>query len=451
MTASDQPGLDVAIIGSGPAAFYAAAELARQNRCRAHVRMFERLPTPGGLARAGVAPDHAERREVIQAYESLARSQGRFELFGHVEVGHDIHLDELFKHHHAVIYATGANSSRELDVPGAELAGCLPAAAVVGWYNAHPDWTDLQVPLDTPRALVIGNGNVALDIARLLLKSAEELDASDLACHARDALRCSQIREVLVVGRRGPQDAAFTHPELLELGTLESSVVQLDGQCLRGVHWPSSYAMRLRRATLQRFAENSPAAGQKQLHLLFNTQLTGLHGSSRVNEVELHCAEPGKARGQTRRLPAGLVIHAIGYRGQAQPDLPFDPQRATIPHRAGRVIREQQILPGCYVTGWIKRGPRGVIGSNKLCARETVNSLLEDFCTGRLAAPAQPRENFSAWLHQRQPEAVNFNDWKTIDRHERATAAPGRPREKLTDVKAMLDIIRHASRNTPAA
>lgn len=446
-----RPDLNVAIVGSGPAAFYAAAELARQHQCRAHVRMFERLPTPGGLARAGVAPDHAERRDVIHAYEALARSQGRFEFHGHVEVGRDIHRDELLKHHHAVIYATGANRSRELELPGAQLAGCLPAAAVVGWYNAHPDWTDLQIPLDEPRALVIGNGNVALDIARLLLKSPDELETSDLASHARHALRASRIREVLVVGRRGPQDAAFTHPELLELGTLEHSVVQLDDRVLQGVRWPTSYAMRLRRATLQRYAGHRPKADKKQLHLLFHTQLTGLHGDSRVREVELHCAPPGNSQADTRRLQAGLVIHAIGYRGQAQADLPFDPHGATIPHRAGRIMDQQQAVAGCYVTGWIKRGPRGVIGSNKLCARETVSSLLEDFSAGRLNTPLQPRENFAAWLHQRQPDAVSYHDWKALDRHERAAAAPGRPREKLTDVQAMLDITRHARRSTPAA
>ena len=447
--------LRIAIVGAGPAGLYAAAELARLQVPAVTLNVFDRLPCIGGLARAGVAPDHAERRLIIEATEKLARSGGRCEFFGNVEIGRDVQHDELLAHHNAVIYASGAPGSQPLDVPGAELAGCWPANRFVGWYNGHPDEAGLDVDLSGERAVVIGNGNVALDIARLLLKSADELADSDTADRARAAFANSRIREVVIIGRRGPAQASFTHPELRELGQLRDVAIALDANDLAVPGWePGSFTLMQRREIFERYAGQTRVATKKRLQFRFLTSPVAIHGDARVTGVTLMRnrldTEPnGRVRaiatGETERLDTGLIVHAIGYRAAPLPGIPFDERTHTVPNDAGRVLADRAgSAGGTYVTGWLKRGPRGVIGSNKQCAAETVRALLADARDGRLTQPAFGMEHFIELLHARQCEFVDYRGWKSIDRHERARADGDAPRRKLCSVDATLRVAGNA-------
>lgn len=454
MKGDDAGALRVAIVGSGPAALYTAAELVRVGGPDVQVNMIDRLPTIGGLVRAGVAPDHADRRQVIDVYEKLARSGGRFRFHGNVEVGRHVSHAELLAHHHAVIYAIGASGSRPLDVPGANLSGCHPSSEFVGWYNGHPDHADLPVSLDCERAVVIGNGNVALDVARILLKGDDALVSSDIAAHAREALATSRIREVCVLGRRGPAQAAFTHPELLELGDLEDVSVQVDPAELASVDWRSDdFASTLRKATLETYARSRGVPNARRLLLRFMVSPIEVLGRSRVEGLRLVrnrlvntsegrvTAVPGE---RSDVLQTGLVVHAIGYRGSPPQGLPFDTASGVIPNCGGRMLDGPGGKPraGQYVVGWIKRGPRGVIGSNKLCARETVRALMQDAAAGELPVPVRGGESFSTLIHARQPDVVSYRGWKAVDRFERQRGQGVRPREKLTRVDDMLRVAR---------
>lgn len=447
--------LRIAIVGAGPAGLYAAAELARQQVPAVTLNVFDRLPCIGGLARAGVAPDHAERRLIIEATEKLARSGGRCEFFGNVELGRDVQHDELLAHHDAVIYASGAPGSQPLDVPGAELAGCWPANRFVGWYNGHPDEAGLDVDLSGERAVVIGNGNVALDIARLLLKSADELADSDTADRAREALANSRIREVVIIGRRGPAQASFTHPELRELGQLRDVAIALDANDLAVPGWePGSFTLMQRREILERYAGQTRVATTKRLQFRFLTSPVAIHGDARVTGVtlmrnRLDTERNGRVRaiatGEAERLDTGLIVHAIGYRAAPLPGIPFDERTHTVPNNAGRVLADRGgDAGGSYVTGWMKRGPRGVIGSNKQCAAETVRALLADARDGRLTQPAFGMRHFIELLHSRQCKFVDYRGWKSIDHYERARADGGAPRRKLCAVDAMLRVAGNA-------
>ena len=444
--------LRVAIVGGGPAALYAAAELARTNRPEVSVNLFDRLPTLGGLARAGVAPDHAERRGMIEVYARQARRNGRFRFFGNVEIGTHLTHTDLCRHHHAVIYATGAADSRPLAIPGADLPGCHAASAFVGWYNGHPDHADLDPDLDCDRAVVIGNGNVALDVARLLLADRDTLAASDMADHARAALARSRIREVVVLGRRGPAEAAFTHPELLALGALKDVRVDVERSALTAATWPSAdYGAGLRRSTLTRYADAAPSAAPRCLALRFLRSPVAALGHDRLEAVRLVrnrllVAADGRMTAVPtageERLSAGLLVHATGYRGTPLAGLPFDAGRGVIPNRGGRVqaTADGPDLPGVYVVGWIKRGPRGVIGSNKACAGETVSALLADADAGRLAPPGGNEVDLERLLAARQPQVVDYAGWQAIDRHERRRGQGRQPRNKVVRLDALLAV-----------
>ncbi len=375
--------LNIAIVGSGPSAMYAADELLKHRQVR--VTIFERLSEPFGLARFGVAPDHRQTRSVANLFDEIARNP-RLQILLNTQVGRDVTLDELRAQHHAVLWAGGAPTDRPLQVPGVELPGVQSATSVVGWYNGHPDFTAAAPALDTERAVVIGNGNVALDVARILTADPNRLATTSIDLAALAALRDSSIREIVVVGRRGPEHAAFTLPELIGLadGTPRvwvdpADLAQLgDADVLgdTGAHGPEA-AEKL--ALLREIAAR-PLPEEPYIRLAFNLTPEEILGTARVSGVRLRRT----GTEEYVELAAGLVFTAIGYRGRPVPGLPFDEARGTVENVAGRVTRDGEPIPGLYVTGWIKRGPNGFIGTNKTDSRETVENLLADAEAGVL-------------------------------------------------------------------
>jgi len=426
----------VAVVGAGPAGFYAAERLLKAGL---RVELLDRLATPWGLVRAGVAPDHPNIKAVSRVYEKTATLAG-FRFHGHVDVGVDISHEELLARHHAVIYAYGASRDRRLGVPGEDLPGSHAATDFVAWYNGHPDAADLRFDLSGRRAVVVGNGNVALDVARMLLLPRDELAVTDVADHALEALAASSIEEVVVLGRRGPAQAAYTTPELRELGELTQADVNVDpaeaaiddestawlesdaadGTARRNVEMVGDYATR-------------PSSDKpRRIVLRYLVSPMRILGTERVEAVELVrnrlVHEDGRARtestGETDPLACDLVLRSIGYAGAPIPGVPFDERKATIANEGGRVA------PGVYAAGWIKRGPSGVIGTNKKCANETVTALLADLEAGKLNAPSA--DDLDALLEQRCRDRIDYAGWERIDAHERALGEPqGRPRVKI--------------------
>jgi ferredoxin--NADP+ reductase len=455
MTATDTP-VRIAVIGSGPAGFYAAGHLLKDSDGRVEVDMYERLPTPWGLVRSGVAPDHPKIKSVTRIYEKTA-AHPRFRFFGNVEFGSHIGHQELTRHYHAIVYATGAPTDRPMGIPGEDLPGSRPATEFVGWYNGHPDYRDHDFDLSGQRAVVIGNGNVALDVARMLTLSHTELAATDIADHALDLLEHSTISEIVVVGRRGPAQAAFTHPELLELGELaDADVIVHEDELERAlaVADPNMDPTAERNVkTLREYARRTPAGHRRRIVLRFllsPVELVGdqAGGLSEVRLVrnELVASPDGRLRaqatGEHETIPAGLVLRAIGYRGVALPGVPFDEHGGVIANADGRVLGEDGPRRGEYVVGWIKRGPSGVIGTNKKDAQQTVDAIFEDLSSGKLLEPSNPdAEEIESALSRRQPNLVSYAGWSEIDRHERELGEPGgRPRVKLTRIDEMLRV-----------
>ncbi|MET8873438.1 FAD-dependent oxidoreductase [Nocardia sp. NPDC004604] len=449
--------LRVAIVGAGPAACYAADELLR--RCDVEVEMFDRLPTPWGLVRAGVAPDHPGTKTVSGLFESAFRRE-TLQYYLNVEVGTHITHEELLAHHHAVIYAVGASSDRRLGVPGEDLPGSHSATEFVAWYNGHPDFADRHFDLSAERAVIVGNGNVALDVARVLTVDPDELAKTDIADYALDALRASNIREVVVLGRRGPLQAAYTSPEFLALTHLKGVDIVVDEADL--ALDPASQALlddpevepslQLKYTLAEEFAAGRRDPANKRIVFRYLTSPTALHGTEHVESVEFAHNELVSENGQlvaratdrTETLETGLLLRSIGYKGEPIKGLPFDERRAVIPNEHGRVIGEDGVpLPGVYVSGWIKRGPRGVIGSNRIDSEETVEQLLADFSTGRLGAPQADRAALKALLAQRQADLVDRAGWKAIDTAEKSAGkAAGRPRVKFTTREDLLKAAR---------
>ncbi|GAA0479827.1 FAD-dependent oxidoreductase [Streptomyces olivaceiscleroticus] len=419
--------LSVAVVGAGPAGLFAADELLRHPGVR--VTVHDRLPTPYGLARAGVAPDHQDTKQVTELFRAI-ESQPGFRYRLGVEVGADLTHADLLREHHAVIYAVGAATDKRLGIEGEDLPGSVSATDFVAWYNGHPDRAHDTYSLDTERAVVIGNGNVALDVARILTADPEALARTDISDRALAALRASRVREVVLLGRRGPAQAAFTVPELLALSALKDVDVAVEG-------WPEGLDPDATEKTrlLSGLAAREPVAGRRRIVLRFLTSPVRLTGEGSVDALEvtpttLHTDEHGTVRarptGDTETLETGLVLRSVGYRARPVPGLPFDEATATVPHENGRVE------PGVYVAGWIKRGPTGFIGTNKTCAHETVESLLDDFAHGRLTQPAAGAGAGVA------VDAPGLDAWRAIDRAERAAGeAAGRPRVKLTDTESL--------------
>ncbi|QNG20345.1 FAD-dependent oxidoreductase [Rhodococcus triatomae] len=450
----DRDVLRVAVVGSGPAACYATMGLTSTSRVE--VDVFDRLPTPYGLVRSGVAPDHPGTKGVTEQFRAAVGKRS-VRCHFNVEVGRDVTHEELLSHHHAVLYAVGAAGDRALGVPGEELPGSHAATEFVAWYNGHPDYADRTFDLSSERVVIVGNGNVALDVARILVSDPEELAKTDLADHALEALRRSNVREVVVLGRRGPAQAAFTNPELLALTQMagvdvvvESDEAELD---------PASRALldsgdtepsvRLKVAQIAGLAARTPDPSRRRIVLRFLVSPVEVLGDTGVEGVRVVrnalvadatgrlVAEPSE---QTSTIETGLVLRSVGYRGTPVPDVPFDGARGVIPNENGRVIDPEtgRPLPGVYVAGWIKRGPTGVIGTNRYCSAETVSMLVDDYVAGRLHDPAE-RDAFETLLAERAPEAIDYRGWQSIDRVERDEGkATGRPRRKLVRIEDML-------------
>lgn len=450
----NRAALRVAIVGAGPSALYAAVDLLRRD-AQAGVALFDRLPTIGGLVRSGVSPDHAARRSVIAHYERLLLASGRFQFHGNVEIGRDLTHEELRAHHDAVIYASGASGDRWLGIAGEDLPGSHAATEFVAWYNGHPDYALRSFSFDHERAVVVGNGNVALDVARMLLLGDACLARTDIADHALRALAHSRIREVVIVGRRGPGQAAFTVPELLELADQDSFDVVVAGVD----HLPElpPEALGLRARLIDEYRRQPIRGRARRLVLRFLASPVEIVGDDRVRAVRLvenqlvtqhDGSVAAAASGRVVQIDAGLVLRAIGYRGRAFAGLPFDVAAGVMPNRDGRVCDAHGApLVGTYVAGWLKRGPRGVIGTNKPCSQQTVACILEDAAAGVLPRTEKGPAELQALLAARRPERVDFAGWKAIDAHERkAGQACGRPRLKLVNTAEMLSV---ATRPTP--
>jgi ferredoxin/flavodoxin---NADP+ reductase len=421
--------LRVAVVGSGPAGFYAAGALLSADP-PVEVDMIERLPTPWGLVRLGVAPDHPKLKTVSRAFERIAEQPG-FRFLGNVELGRDLTHDDLVRLYDAVIYAVGAQTDRRLGIPGEDLPGSWAATELVAWYNGHPDYQQLEFDLDVERAVVIGNGNVALDVARMLALTREELAPTDATDASIEAIVASPLREIVVVGRRGPAQAAFTTPELQEMGELAGADVIVDPAELEGAE-PKDTNSERNLAVLRDFAARESADKPRRVVFRFFHSPVAILGEDRVEGVdlvrnELDANERAAPTDEHGTISCGLVFRSVGYQGVELPGVPFDPATGTIPNEGGRVS------PGVYCAGWIKRGPTGVIGTNKKDAAETVETLLEDAAAGRLEPkPDATAAAVDALLFERGVDVVEYDGWMAIDEAERAAGEKsGRPRIKL--------------------
>jgi ferredoxin--NADP+ reductase len=452
-----------AVIGAGPSGFYAADQLLKAN---VGVDLFDALPTPYGLVRAGVAPDHPKIKSVTRMYDKTAQHPD-FRFFGGVELGADVTPEDLLERYHAVVYAVGTPTDNAIGIPGEDRPGSVAATEFVAWYNGHPSYADAAFDLSCERAVVIGNGNVAIDVARMLVLDPDELAGTDTADHAIEAFARASVTDVVILGRRGPAQAAFTNPELRELGDLARADVVVDAAELEldpaSAAWleseDASPTVRRNVAMLREFASRRPAGKSHRVALRFSRSpvevlgdrdgpVTGLRVVRNRLEPDPRGGVRAVATGEQEVIPCGLVIRSIGYRGRPLPGVPFDERRGLIRNEGGRVCEEDGTpRVGEYAVGWIKRGPSGVIGTNKKCAADTVAGLVEDVQRGRLTAPAAPSgDAIEAWLRTRVPGLVTWRGWEAIDEHERGLGAPaGRPRVKLVRVPDMLAV---AGQNT---
>jgi len=449
----------VAVVGAGPSGYFAAAALLKAADLDLEsgsgrdvaVDMLEMLPTPWGLVRSGVAPDHPKIKSISTQFEKTA-TDPRFRFFGNIKVGEDIQPAELAEHYDAVIYAVGAQSDRPLNIPGENLPGSVAAVDFVGWYNAHPHFAEMSPDLTGARAIVVGNGNVALDVARVLVSDPKLLRETDIADHALDSLHGQGVEEVVVIGRRGPLQATFTTLELRELRDLEAMTdvdVVIDPADFEGISdddvEAATKSVKQNIKVLRGYADTEPIDAKRRIVFRFCTSPIEIKGSDRVESIVLGTNElvtdangrvVAKDTGAREEVPAQLVIRAVGYRGVPMPGLPFDENSGTIPHTDGRIDGSRNE----YVVGWIKRGPSGVIGSNKKDSADTVDTLLADLA----AAPEREigsSDTLVEWLLAHQPALVTDDHWQLIDTYERTTGkAAGRPRVKLTSVAELLRV-----------
>lgn len=446
----DRP-LRVAIVGSGPSGFYAAESLFRRDGLRVTVDLFDRLPTPYGLVRYGVAPDHQKMKAVTRAYEKTAAREG-FRFLGNVELGTDLQVEDLLRHYDQVVYAFGSETDRKLGIPGEDLPGSFSSTSFVGWYNGHPDYRDLNPDLSHPRAAVFGVGNVAMDVARVLLRSTDELAETDIADYALDALRESAVREVVLIGRRGAAEAAFTPKELEELADLEGVDLVADPEQVRYSDDEVAALDTNARKNVEHlleYAARGTGEHDRKAHIRFlisPVKFAEAPDGLRLT-LEHNRLEPGDrgpravGTGRTEELDVGLVFRAVGYRGAPVKGVPFHEAWGIIPNEDGRVtemngtVRERE-----YVVGWAKRGPTGLIGTNKNDSAATVDLMLEDLRKPG-AEPAGP-EALSRLLEERGVRAVSFDDWKLLDEWEVSQGeASGRVRRKVLGVDGMLAAI----------
>lgn len=455
---TDAQPLRVAIIGAGPAGFYAAERLFKDTDLVIEVDLYDRLPTPFGLVRNGVAPDHQKIKSVTAAFDRIAANP-RFRFFGHVELGSDVSVDDLKAYYHQILYSTGAQTDRPLGIPGDDLLGSHPATEFVAWYNGHPDYRDCEFDLSQERVAVVGVGNVAVDVARILCRTPEELLKTDIADYALEQLRHSRVKEVTILGRRGPAQAAFTAPEAKELGELADcdTIVPADEAELDPLSQASlagADRAELRKVEfIQELARRQPAGKSKRLTLRFLVSPVELFGDAngRVKQMRLvrnvlYATDAGslrpKAIDQFETLDVGLVFRSIGYRGVPLPGVPFHDSWGVIPNAGGRVLDpdSREPLLGQYTAGWIKRGPTGVIGTNKPDAAETVEAMLTDARAGKVLDPANGTAAAAeALVRGRQAHVVTYDDWRRLDALELSHGKEqGRPRVKFTSVADML-------------
>lgn len=453
----DKP-LRVAVIGAGPTGFYATDHLFKQKDLVVEVDMYDRLPTPFGLVRGGVAPDHQKIKTVTKAFDRTAKNP-RFRFFGYVEVGKDVSVADLRNYYHQIIYTTGAQTDRNLNIPGEDLKGSHAATEFVAWYNGHPDYRDYEFDLTQERVAVIGIGNVAVDVCRILCRTPEELVKTDIADYALEALSQSSVKEVFMLGRRGPAQAAFTNPEAKELGEMEDADLiilpeeaELDSLSQEFLDQSSDRATQKKVEMLQGYAGREPDGKSRRLTLRFLVSPTELMGNDagevvnmRLVKNELYATEAGTLRPkpteQFEELPVGLVFRSVGYRGVPIPGVPFYDKWGVIFNERGRVLDPDTKKPvvGQYTAGWIKRGPSGVIGTNKPDALETVNCMVEDVQNGITLDPVQPTvaavEDF---IRQQKPDHFSYADWLKLDEIELAKGKEtSRPRVKFTSIEEM--------------
>jgi len=451
--------LRVAIVGAGPAGFYATDQLFRTPGLVVEVDMYDRVPTPYGLVRAGVAPDHQKIKAVTAAFDKVAANPA-FRFFGGVELGRHLSVEDLRAHYHMVLYTTGAQTDRRMGIPGEDLQRSHAATEFVAWYNGHPDYRDLTFDLSQERAAVVGVGNVAADVTRILSRTPEELAATDIADYALEALSASRIREVYVLGRRGPAQAAFTNPEVRELGELagadvsaQPEEVEPDELTRQVLERAPDRATQKKIEIIKEYARRTPTGKPRRLVMRFlvspvelRDDGTGAVGGMRLVKNRLYATATGtlqpKATDQVEDLPVGLVFRSVGYRGVPVPGVPFNDDWGVILNAKGRVLDPQTKHPlvGQYTAGWIKRGPTGVIGTNKPDAAETVAGMIEDLARDIHLRPADPSPAaVERLIRERQPQYLSYQDWLRLDEIEtRRGRETGKPRVKFTRVKDML-------------
>lgn len=458
--------LRVAVVGSGPAGFYAAEHLLKQPGLHLVLDMYEMLPMPFGLVRYGVAPDHQKIKSVTKAFESVA-SRPNFRLLGNVEVGRHITTQELQNYYHQIVFTVGAQSDRRLGIPGEDLIGSHPATHFVAWYNGHPLFRDYQFDLTQECVAIVGVGNVAIDVARILCRTRAELALTDIADYALAALSASKVREVYLLGRRGPAQAAFSNPEIKELGEMEGAdpivlpaEAALDELSTQELLTTPDKTARRKVELLQAYATRVPTGKSRRLNLRFLVspvellgnaagQVAGLRIVRNVLQKNAAGALQPVATDAFETLPAGLVFRSVGYRGIPLAGVPFADRAGVILNSLGRILDPQTQVPvaGHYTAGWIKRGPSGVIGTNKPDAVETVVCMLADREAGVLLQPAHPQTDaVDALLQERQPQLVTYADWQQLDKKEQILgAASGRPRVKFTSMPEVVAALGRSS------
>ncbi len=449
----------IAIVGAGPAGFYTAEALLKAN-ISCTIDIFNRFPTPFGLVREGVAPDHQSIKSVVRIYDRIV-ADPRVRYFGNVTFGTDIMHADMKQFYDQIVYAVGAQADRRMGIPGEDFPDSLPATAFVGWYNGHPDYQDLPVDLRSECVMVVGNGNVAMDVTRILVRDPDELAETDIADAALQKLRESKVRQVIMVGRRGPAQAAFTTAELKEFGELKGVDVivdpadlELDEHSQASLEDDKIAAKNV--ALLREYAQRAPTPGNRRIVMRFLTSPVEILGDGEVEAVkvernQLVLGDNGSLRAKGTKeyetIPVGMILRSVGYRGVPLKGVPFDETNYTIANVVGRVIHatSEETVTGEYVVGWAKRGPSGIIGTNKPDAVSTVAAMLEDIIT-LPQAPERDPEAINRFLQSKQIDYITYADWKLLDDYEQAQGAEqGRPRVKVTSVPEMLRII-HAGR-----
>ncbi len=447
----DNP-LKVAIVGAGPSGFY-ATEALQKSGLSVNINLFERLLSPYGLVRSGVAPDHPKLKQAIQVYNKIADNSG-FEFFGNITIGQDLGVDELKRFHHAVIFTCGAETDRRLGIPGEDLAGSHTATEFVGWYNGHPDYRDREFDLSCDTAVIIGQGNVAADVSRILSKTVDELRHTDIAEHALDVLAGSRIRHIHVIGRRGPAQAKFTSKELREFGELadcdpviDPADLELNPASAQELGDKTNVGSKKIYDLFREFSGRQDGTATRKCYFRFLLSPIELLGADRLQQVRLEknrldgeaFHQSARGTGETLELDTGILFRSIGYRGLSIAGVPFDKRSGTFPNVAGRILDNDKVAPQLYTAGWIKRGPSGIIGTNRACSVETVGSLLEDLDQLATLDIDSAREKIHALLKDRGVRRINFQEWQRIDAAEVARGETrDKPREKFTRREEML-------------